>query len=163
LAATAPLHSPGRKLLLEIEANDEADQRALQDALTFEVENHELCETRLAERESQLTRERAEHEAALADAAAAAARAALSSNSPGSAKLRARYEALKTSVDDIVSTINTERQWRVAAETRDKFLEGTGEEMTTVLAAEREARSAAEDKIAAKKTAFGLRETALRE
>ena len=37
MAATAPLHSPGRNLLLlKIEANDEADKRALQDALTLE-------------------------------------------------------------------------------------------------------------------------------
>lgn len=148
-AATIPLQSPDRKLLLDIEANDESDKRALQEALALEVENHERCSVRLAERESQLTQERAEHEAALADEAAAATRAALSSNSPGSARLRARYKALKISVNGMVTTINTERQWRVAAETRVTILESSGVEMAADLAAEREARSAAGDEVAA--------------
>ena len=104
---------------------------------------------RLAERESQLNQERSEHEAAFADAAAAATRAALSSNSPGSAKLRSRYEALKTSVGDMVTTINTERQWRVVAETRVRDLGTLNMEMAADLTAERETGRAAGDVIAA--------------
>ena len=74
-------------------------------------------------------------------------RSLVSSNSPGSARLRARYEALKSSVDDMIATINTERQWRVASETRVKILESSGVEMAADLAAEREARSAAGDEV----------------
>ena len=49
----------------------------------------------------------------------------------------------------VVATINAERQLRVAAEARVKFLEETGEELISDLATEREARSAAEDEVAA--------------
>lgn len=93
--------------------------------------------------------ERCQHQSELAEAAAEATRAALAGSSPGTAKFRARYGTLKASVDEMADTINEERRLRADAVTNAKSLKATGETMVLKLGVEREAKLAAEAKVAA--------------